>query len=199
MVTRAECAQVAHVVRARHRRVLLGNCIELVAQRLPRLRHTRRDFAPGAAVVAATVVRTAVRYRLLDRRTHRCQVVRQVVRRQRRLRRHHAAADVDADRRRDDRARRRNDAADRCTLACMHVRHHRHPLVDERQARHVQHLLACLVLERYALGPGLHRHTVTRVDNVVSRVLGHGFILSRCRSRRRSSKFISKSESAMCS
>ena len=60
---------------------------------------------------------------------------------QRGLHRHHAAADVDADRRRDDRALGRDHAADGRADAPMHVRHRRHPLVDERQLRDVAQLL----------------------------------------------------------
>ena len=67
----------------------------------------------------------------------------------------------------NDRAPRRNHAADGRAHAPMHVRHGGDPLVDERQLRDVQELLARGVFERDALGPGLDRHAVVGLDYVV--------------------------------
>ena len=55
-------------------------------------------------------------------------------------------------------------AADSCADAPMHVRHRRHPLVDEGQLRDGEKLLACGVFERDAFGPGLDGHDVRGLD-----------------------------------
>ena len=48
------------------------------------------------------------------------------------------------------------------------VRHRRDPPVDERQPRHVQELLLRLLLERHALHPSLHRHTLAALQELVA-------------------------------
>src|SRR6266700_4649024 len=86
---------------------------------------------------------------------------------QRSLHRHHAATDVHADCGRNDGATRRNHTAHGRADSPMYVRHRRHPLVDERQLRDIQKLLARRVLKRDAVGPGLDGYTVFRLEYVV--------------------------------
>src|SRR5260370_20439312 len=101
---------------------------------------------------------------------------------QRSLHGHHAAANIHADRRRNDRPAGGNHAADSHSDAPMHIRHGRHPLVDERQLLNVQELLARSILHRDALGPSLDRHTLIGHHQVVSCV-GHRIFLSYLNSR----------------
>src|SRR4029077_12076357 len=77
-------------------------------------------------------------------------------------------ANVDADRRRNDCAARRYHTSDCCTNAPMHIGHSRDPLVDERQLRDVQKLLARGVLQRDALRPRLDRCALVGLHHVVS-------------------------------
>jgi hypothetical protein len=112
---------------------------------------------PGALVVPPAVVRATVRYGSLDRRAERAQVVRQMTREQASPRSDHPAADIHADGGWDDRVMRRDHAADGGALAQVHIRHHRHPLVDERQRRDALELRTRLRLERYPDRPRLDR------------------------------------------
>ena len=71
--------------------------------------------------------------------------------------RDHPAADVDPDRGGHDGAQRRDDAADRCALAQMGVRHQREVREDERHPRGHLRLGARLVLEDRCPGQQLGR------------------------------------------
>src|SRR6516162_5539569 len=97
----------------------------------------RWSVSPRATIILATIVGSAVRYRLLDRRADAVQVVRQMIRMQGCLHRHYSAADIHADCSGNDGALGRNHAAHGRTNAPMHVWHRRHPLVDKRQLRDV--------------------------------------------------------------
>ena len=168
MVPGAERSQVIDALRMVQLGILLDDRLVCRLHLCPHVEMRRRSVRPRAAIVLSAIIRTAVRHRLLNRCADAMKIVWQMVGVQRSLHRHHAAANIDTDRRRNDGATSRNHASDGRTDAPMHVRHRRHPLVDERQLRDIQKLLARRVLQRHTLGPGLDGHAVLRLQYVVS-------------------------------
>src|SRR5262252_3502594 len=136
----------------------------------------RWRMRPSSAIVLPAVVSATVRHSLFDRLPDAVQVVGEIVCVERGLRRHHSAPNIHTDSRRDNRATRRNHAANSRTNTPVHVRHRRHPLVDEWQTRHVEQLLLRRILQGHTLGPRLHRNSTLRRDHVVS-LLSHCLVI----------------------
>ena len=120
----------------------LGMRRQDVLQLLPERRDGVRDLAPFAMLlapdgdVAGNLVEDTLEAFLVD-----------VVGVERRARSDHSATDIHADRGRDDCLPGRNDASHGCTDAGVHVRHRRHVMVDDRQVRQVDELLARGIFE----------------------------------------------------
>ena len=85
---------------------------------------------------------------------------------------HHTAADIDTHSSRNDRTLGGNHTAYGRTDAPMDIRHGGHPFIDARELGNVEQLLAGLIFERDALGPGFDRGGVFGRDEVVG-VVGH--------------------------
>ena len=129
-----------------------------------------RNRVGHALLPAALEADAAVGHRGLDAAAQLGEVVGQVACRERGAHRHHAAADVHAHRRRHDGGPGGDDRADGGALAQVHVRHHRHVVVNEGERGDVEELAARGVLHRHAGDPRLDRR-VARLDDLRS---GHG-------------------------
>ena len=116
-----------------------------------------RHDLPAALARPAFGRHETVWHRALDIGTDLGQVVGQLAGIERQLPGHHPAADVDTDRGRNDCALGRDHRADGGAGAIMTIRHGGHMLVDDRQPRHVLHLVDGVVLNVHVLGPHFDR------------------------------------------
>src|SRR6266446_9381869 len=157
MVPGAERPQMVHALLVIQLGILVDDRLVRRLQLRPHLLVMPWGVRPRTAVVRASVVGTSMRHCLLNRRADAVQIVREMVGVQRSLHRHHAAANIHADRGRNDRTASWNYAANGRANAPMHIRHGRHPLVDERQLRDVPKLLARSVLKLTSAGERLWR------------------------------------------
>src|SRR5260370_28986333 len=123
---------------------------------------------PGAAVIGA-----AMRSSGCDGAANALQTVGKTARVESGLNRDHAAADVHTDSSRNNRALCGDHAANGGANAPVNVGHGRNPFEDERKLCDVQELLARLVFERHAPGPGLDRHAIFNRNDVVVLVVRH--------------------------
>lgn len=131
----------------------------------------RRGLRPGAAIVRAAIVRSAVRDPLLDCDAEAVEVVGQVRAGEAGPVRHHAAPDIDAHRGRNDRPLRRDHRSDCRAHAPVAVGHDGDVAMDERHRRHVIELLPRLVLDGHPVDPSLDQAAVRSLDDLHCRFL----------------------------
>ena len=125
------------------------------ARHQPGLCNARGDAVRKLTVFATTAI--AHRHAALDAGAQLGQVVGQIVGTQRGAHCGHATADVHPDRGRDDGAAGRDHRAHGCTLAQVHVGHHRHPRPNKGHGGDVAQLCMRLFFQRHAAHPALDR------------------------------------------
>src|SRR5437867_10002300 len=166
VITSAQRAEMIDVVSTTQTWMLPKNEIVRRLQYLPDFCISRRYVMPGTSIAFAAVIRSSMRYGLLNCFANVLQALGQIAGIQSRLNGHHAASDIDTHSGGNDCSFGRNNAADGGSDPPMHVGHPRNPTKHEGQLRPIQQLCLCLRFDGYAASPGTNWNSVLAINNV---------------------------------